>query len=373
LAEVWFWQMIISPHMAQLAVELARRDFRVTYVAEQAMSEERTGQGWAVPSLPGVSLRWAPSDQAARALVQSAPPDAIHICQGVRANGHIRAAQRALTSLARQHWVVMETVDDSRWTGWLKRLAYSAQFRLRRQALQGVLTNGHTTAEWVAARGMPAARVFPFAYFLPKREEQPNMNHTDGPFRFVFAGQLIARKRVDWLLQALKELHGGGAELELLIVGTGPEEPALRAMATGEFGKRVRWLGMLPHAEVPVVMAQADCLVLPSLHDGWGAVGSEALIVGTPVICSDTCGVAGVVHASAHGGVFPTDSRGALTALLRSQLAHGRTSVATRGKLATWATCLSAPAGAAYLQEILSNDGTSPVAPWLKQERPCAA
>ena len=35
---------------------------------------------------------------------------------------------------------------------------------------------------------------------------------------------------------------------------------------------------------------QADNLVLPSSHDGWGAVTTEALMVGTPVICSDTCG-----------------------------------------------------------------------------------
>jgi glycosyltransferase involved in cell wall biosynthesis len=374
LAEVWFWQMIISPHMAHLAVQLARRGFCVTYVAEQAMSDERTAQGWAVPSLPGVTLRWAPTDRVTSELVRSAPADAVHICQGVRANGRIRSAQRELTSLRRQQWIVMETVDDTRWSGWLKRLAYSAHFRLKRHSLRGVLTNGHTTADWVVARGMPATRVFPFAYFLPRKEEQRTMNQNDGPFRFCFAGQLITRKRVDWLIQALQGLHTGRAEFELWIVGVGPEAPVLRAMVAGEFGKRVRWLGVLPHAEVPAVMAQTDCLVLPSLHDGWGAVASEALILGTPVVCSDTCGVAGVVRASGHGGVFPSGSREALAAMLVEQLAKGRTSAVTRSELASWATCLSAPSGAAYLEEILLNAGiAAPLAPWLKKAQPCAA
>lgn len=52
-------------------------------------------------------------------------------------------------------------------------------------------------------------------------------------------------------------------------------------------------------------MARADVLVLPSWHDGWGAVVSEALMAGTPAIASDACGSAGVVRASGVGGGVP--------------------------------------------------------------------
>jgi glycosyltransferase involved in cell wall biosynthesis len=373
LAEVWFWQLIISPHMADLAVELARRGFRVTYVAQQAMSSERVGAGWTVPPLPGVTLRLVASDPIARALVRSAPADAVHICQGVRGNGRIRVAQAELTALGRRQWVVMETVNDKRWNGWLKRLMYAGHFMLRRRSLQGVLTNGHTTADWVIARGMPAARVFPFAYFLPREEEQLTKNRMEGPFRFLFVGRLIPLKRVDWLIRAMKQLYEAGAEFEFWIVGAGDEEAALQALAAGEFGKRVRWHGVLPHTEVPALMAQADCLLLPSVHDGWGAVASEALLLGTPVICSDACGVAGVVRASAHGGVFPVASREELGALLAAQLQQGRLSDGQRAELADWAGCLSAKAGAAYLDEILLHAGPAvPLAPWLRKEQPCA-
>ena len=39
-------------------------------------------------------------------------------------------------------------------------------------------------------------------------------------------------------------------------------------------------------------------------------------MVGTPVICSDACGSAGVVHASGVGGVFRSSDHCALTAEL---------------------------------------------------------
>ena len=57
-------------------------------------------------------------------------------------------------------------------------------------------------------------------------------------------------------------------------------------------------------SEVYQFINVADCLVLPSKHDGWGTVVSEALISGVPAICSDTCGVAEVVKLSNYGGVF---------------------------------------------------------------------
>lgn len=190
-----------------------------------------------------------------------------------------------------------------------------------------------------------------------------------GPFRFVFAGQLIPRKRVDWLVNALANLKDSA--FELWIVGASPEEPVLRTYAASKLGNRVRWLGQLSLTDVPAVMAQTDCLVLPSVHDGWGAVVSESLMVGTPVVCSDVCGVAGAVHASGLGGVFPVNNQATLTHLLANELAQGTVTADARRKLAAWATCLGAAVGARHLQEILiykpAGNHAHPVALW---ERP---
>ena len=353
--------------MAHLAVALACRGFKVTYVAQRAMTVDRARQGWPTPSLPGVAMHLADSNEAVQKMVELAPTDSIHICQGVRANELVGLAQRALAVRGLRQWVVMETVNDTGWHGFLKRTEYTRIFQARAKSLQGVLAIGHRTADWVIARGMPADRVYPFAYFLPNNktpEEASSRQH--GPFRFVFAGRLIQLKRVDWLISALAGLEDQA--FELWVVGNGVEKPALRKLAADKLGQRVRWLGQLALPDVPAVMAQTDCLVLPSVHDGWGAVASEALMVGIPVICSDACGVAGVVRSSGQGGVFGYQNGDELGKLLQFQLNKGPVSEAARQNLGAWAQCLGADAGAQYLMNIFEySEGQRnirPLAPW---------
>lgn len=133
--------------MAYLAVELARRGCKVTYVAQRAMSDDRVRQVWLAPSLPGVSLQLADSNEAVQRLVQLAPADSIHICQGARANGLVGLAQLALVVRGLRQWLVMETVEDSDWRGVLKRAEYSRILQARGKSLQGVLAIGHRTAD----------------------------------------------------------------------------------------------------------------------------------------------------------------------------------------------------------------------------------
>lgn len=115
------------------------------------------------------------------------------------------------------------------------------------------------------------------------------------------------------------------------------------------------------------MLLQADCLVLPSRYDGWGAVVSEALMAGTPVICSDRCGAVEVVYASKVGGVFPADNLDALIDMLARQYALGVQTTASRKGLAEWARCLGANAGALYLAQLLdypSGSGNRLCPPW---------
>lgn len=352
--------------MAGLVSALAQQGCNVTYVAEQEVSADRVKLGWQVPKMNGVRLRFVSDSATIDSLVSEASVRSVHICQGIRGNGKVAMAQRALARRGLHQWVVMETVEDSGWRGVIKRFEYGRLFRVRRNTLQGVLATGHRTADWVAARGMPSGRVFPFTYFLPAcHAPMADGQRKPGPFRFVFVGQLIPRKRVDWLVNALAGLTDQA--FMLWIVGAGAEEPALRTLAARKLDDRVRWHGVLPLSEVSAVMAQADCLVLPSVRDGWGAVVSEALMVGTPVICSDACGAAGVVHASGFGGVFSRDRDAELQARLDEQLQSGPIDMAGRRRLASWATALGAEAGARYLIDIFdysASGGSRPMPPW---------
>jgi len=368
--EIWFWHKIVSPHMAGLASALARLGCKVTYVAEQELSADRVKLGWRMPQMNGVHLRFSADNEAVHALAQQATTSSVHICEGIRANGTVAVAQRTLSRQGLRQWVVMETVDDAGVWGIVKRWEYDRLFRCKAGLLEGVLAIGHRTMDWIIARGMGAERVYPFAYFLPQAGNRDHAVYREvGSFRFLFVGQFIELKRLDLLISTLKEF--ANREFELLVVGNGPEERHLRMLAESALPGRVRWLGRRPQAEVPAIMSQADCLVLPSRHDGWGAVISEALMVGTPVICSDACGAGGVVKASGFGGVFVSDRVDELRARLDEQLKSEPISLEDRRQLASWASALGAEAGARYLVKILdysANGGARPMPAWHTEE-----
>lgn len=371
--EIWFWQLIVSPHMAGLARALAEYGHRVVYVAQQQMTPQRAAQGWRLPSLGNATLQLAPTLDDALALAGQAPPEALHICQGIRGNGQVGLVQRRLTQLGRKQWVVMETVEDHGWQGSVKRLAYRYLFRRLGPGLQGVLATGRNTPQWVTARGVPAGRVYPFAYFLPDNigiADERILFRDDARFRVLFVGRFIALKRLGLLIDALSEIHDPA--VDLVVVGSGPLEDELRRKATQLLGSRVQWVGQLPMTEVHRKMAEADCLVLPSRYDGWGAVVVEALMAGTPAICSDHCGVAEAVIASSVGGVFRSGDKEDLINMLRQVISAGKPTQAQRKALASWASCFGAKAGAHYLAQILAYGGENderPIPPWHQESR----
>ena len=381
MAEVWFWQRIISPHMAGLAVALAEQGHTVIYVAEQRMSADRAQQGWQPPELAGVELRLVDSTAAVEAAVARAPAETLHICQGLRGNGLVGHAQRMLKRRGLRQWAVMETIDDAGLAGVARSWLYRFLFLRWRSHLQGILAIGWRMPAWVRARGMPVSKVFPFAYFLADHAvSPPAVTNEADPFTVLFVGQLIARKRIDLLMDALGILAGEGYDVSLQVVGTGPLEATLREQGRHALGGRIQWSGGLPMAQVRAVMQAADCLVLPSRHDGWGAVVSEALMAGTPAIASDACGSAGVIRASGTGGVFPAGDAIALAQQLRQLIQAGKPAPAQRAELAAWARCLGVEAGAEYLMQVLEYKAGSadlPLAPWAstsnQEHSPCVA
>ena len=100
-------------------------------------------------------------------------------------------------------------------------------------SIAGVLAIGKNTPSWVIKRGMEPSRVYSFAYFL----KDYRINHSskkfkkkrNSLFRFVYVGNLIKRKNVDNLINAVAKLKLDN--IELWIVGKGPEENYLRSLA----------------------------------------------------------------------------------------------------------------------------------------------
>ncbi len=109
----------------------------------------------------------------------------------------------------------------------------------------------------------------------------------DGVVRFVTCSRLGPEKRVDAVVRAFAML--GHDDAELLVIGSGPEERALRRLAASVRHGRVRFLGRLDDtAQVAQHLADADVFVLASYHfDTQGMVLGEAAAAGAPILYCD--------------------------------------------------------------------------------------
>ncbi len=363
---VHLWEFALSPHLGNVLKGLADRGYQTRYVVHSDTYAHRKAEGWVPPEFPGVEILQPSSVKEIRDLIFQSSPEDVHICVGLRGNDFMRNVVASLRRADRRYMVFMETISErQRWSR-LKRPLYYALFRHNQRCIEAVLAAGSDTSNWVAARGLSRSRIFDFAYFLPSSKTQLVPRHDDEPYRLLYVGSLIPRKRVRLIIEALSGLPDC---VTLDIVGDGPLRPELQTLADRTAPGRVVFHGVRPMPEISDFMVKADCLVLASDHDGWGAVISEAMLVGTPVVCSDRCGASVVVRASGRGKVFPTFVPGACEDALREQVALGPITFAERASLAKWGGCLTEPAGAEYLDAIIAHvrhDAVRPIPPWAK-------
>jgi colanic acid/amylovoran biosynthesis glycosyltransferase len=112
--------------------------------------------------------------------------------------------------------------------------------------------------------------------------------------RVIAVGRLAAHKGFDDLLRAAALLRGRGVPMTVELVGDGPEQSALRALAA-ELGvsEHVAFRGWLPFPEARQAMSRATLLTHPSdgLGDGLPNVIREAMALGTPVIGTNVAGI----------------------------------------------------------------------------------
>jgi glycosyltransferase involved in cell wall biosynthesis len=108
---------------------------------------------------------------------------------------------------------------------------------------------------------------------------------------------------------------------ELVIIGSGPEEAALRELS-GTLGlKRVRWVPFVQAEELPAWYHSADLLVLPSRSEVWGFVLNEALSAGVPAVVTDVVGASGdLLIDGVNGWVVPTENPQAMAERISSVL-----------------------------------------------------
>jgi starch synthase (maltosyl-transferring) len=135
----------------------------------------------------------------------------------------------------------------------------------------------------------------------------------------LFVGRIELQKGVSFLLDALA--GGQVPPLHLVIVGDGPDRPALQAESEADPHLRdvVHWLGR--RNDVPGLLASCDFLVLPSLWEGMPNVVLEAMAARRAVVATSVEGSEDLVVPGVTGWLVPPAAGEPLVAALREAVA----------------------------------------------------
>lgn len=365
-----FWQNSLSIHQAPLIKNLAeKRDLVVHVVAFADVSSLRRSMGWGDADYGRAHIHVSPTGHVLDELLAGLIDADAHIVSGLGVYPPIVEVSKRLSARSHPKVLVMTEPWDSRGAAGILR-SLIARRRVDRvlEGVAAVLTCGTRASTQIArfarTRNVP---MYDFGYFVDAslKPSVVSAQGKGGQTELLFVGQMIKRKDPLGLLEAMAGLkHYSWA---LTLVGDGELRGELERHATRlGLAERVAFKPYLPNDEVRTVIAKSDVLVLPSLHDGWGAVVNEALMEGTRVVVSDAAGASDLVSSDRVGSVFRAGKREELAAVLESILASPD-SAEMRVARRSWASvAVSAKAAADYLAEVIDVVPNSVDPPWKR-------
>ena len=196
-----------------------------------------------------------------------------------------------------------------------------------------------------------SANVVPFGVNFDRIPEAPPLKPSLNKPELLFVGKDWARKGGEIALATLERLRSTGLDAQLTVVGCAPDH------LKGHPGLRLE--GFLDKnrprdaARLSALYTRAHLLILPTRGDCTPMVIAEALAHGTPVLASDTGGVAYMLGAPAAGRILPLsagpdDWASTITATLADRQAYdwlseaGHDRARTRLSWTAWAADVTA-------------------------------
>lgn len=137
-------------------------------------------------------------------------------------------------------------------------------------------------------------------------------------------GRLVPIKDHGTLLRAAETLVRAGGDIQVLMVGNGPELGRLKAYAaaSAELSGRVTFLGASPR--VPELLNIMDVFVLSSICEGMSNAILEAMACGLPVVATRTGGNPELIADGCTGRLFEPGDVSGLAQLLAALIANER-------------------------------------------------
>ncbi|MGZ5561987.1 MAG: glycosyltransferase family 4 protein [Halobacteriota archaeon] len=367
------WMNMPSFYQSDLFTSLlATGDVDLQVIFARNLSPDRVQLGWQ-KELSGFSHRFLDESNPIRDAMQLAwrQRDRVHVVNGIWAEPAFTAALLALMLAGSKYAIYSEAQNPNRLRTRKRAIAQRQFGRMVVRKAAGLLSVSRFAADFFKALGASPAKIYPFGYFRSKPGILSNVRRikSKDEIEVVFVGQLVHRKGVDLLVEAMCPLFRDYPYLKLTLVGNGVMQTKLDLQVeSAGISERVTFAGRVDSNQIPERLSAADLVILPSRWDGWGLVVNEAFSVGVPVIVSDQCGVAELVQNNINGYVFCGGDVMDLRACLRDFLDNETEREALRVGAYRTGRAISTEILSPYLIECLRHmigeTGEQPQPPW---------
>lgn len=178
-----------------------------------------------------------------------------------------------------------------------------------RAATTIIAVSQHTKRDLVDLYGAPADKIrvvyegIDAEFDLASSAEVARVRQSYSPERpyLLMVGTLEPRKNHAAAMRALARLKAVGQPHRLVIAGGRGWlfAPVQQQVMRLGLENDVLFAGYVPAADLPALYRGAECVLLPSLYEGFGFTPLEAMACGTPVVCSNVSSLPEVVGDAA--------------------------------------------------------------------------
>lgn len=136
---------------------------------------------------------------------------------------------------------------------------------------------------------------FPIANFKKYKTKKEKFDS----FTILTPGRFVPIKGHKYLLEAIKLINERNLNLNFLIIGDGPLKDSIKKET--ERISNINILDALPHNELMILYKNVDLIVIPSIHEAFGLVVGEAMIMETPIIATKVDGIIEIIENRKEG------------------------------------------------------------------------
>lgn len=303
-----FFQNCVSPHQIPYIKELADNNQieAVTLIVPRYDYSERQRMGWDNKDLLDnnrIKLLYKPNENTIKEIFCN-NEGSYCFFSGIRADRDVYTWFIKSLSFKIKRYIITEPPFTYNKPIWMHYIRFFLKDYKYVKYINGVFGIGDDAVKYYKNISKKW-KVFPFQYVTEHNERVKKA--PSGELKLLFVGSLSKRKNVKIVIEALKGLK----DVRFTVIGDGEEKLKLEEMA--KMNKvSVYFLGTKSMKEIPTIMQEHDVLVLPSLHDGWGAVVNEAMDLGLYTIVSDKCGARMMIVQGRTGDIFISNNMNSL-------------------------------------------------------------